>query len=215
MTMVMSTTTTTMMILRPILIPTCFYLLLCLQTTTHAFQVTKSPTRRPFTSSLLLEKRHRYSQHDDFTYPHNNNINGNNININSKYDDDDDDDNNPIAESITRRQLVFSLLASTIATSTTVMIGLNPQVANGALGEAAVDATPANTASVANAFQNAKGGKLIIPPLDTRSYEIFTLPNGLRVILCSDPSSNTASAAMNVHVGAASDPDTVPGLAHL
>jgi secreted Zn-dependent insulinase-like peptidase len=69
--------------------------------------------------------------------------------------------------------------------------------------------------SIANAFKNAVGGKLIIPPMDTRSYDTFTLPNGLKVILCSDPSSNTASAAMDVHVGAASDPDDVPGLAHL
>jgi len=68
--------------------------------------------------------------------------------------------------------------------------------------------------SVANAFKNAVGGKLIIPPMDTRKYDVFTLPNGLKVILCSDPSSSTASAAVDVHVGANSDPDLVPGLAH-
>jgi Secreted/periplasmic Zn-dependent peptidases, insulinase-like len=144
--------------------------------------------------------------------PSNDSIRPNNNNI--------DDDDVTVAESSTRRQLLFSLLASTITTSTTAMIGLKPLVAQAKVAlvqeEQVVVATAATAStSVANAFQNASGGKLIIPPLDTRSYEVFTMSNGLKVILCSDTSSNTASAAMNVHVGAASDPDSVPGLAHL
>ena len=42
----------------------------------------------------------------------------------------------------------------------------------------------------------------------------LVLENGLRVLLCSDVSSNEAAAAMDVHVGATSDPTAVPGLAH-
>jgi len=106
-----------------------------------------------------------------------------------------------------RRELLFSLLASSVSAT------LIPSLP--AYAEAAKEALIVEEESIANAFKNAVGGKLIIPPMDTRSYDTFTLPNGLKVILCSDPGSNTASAAMDVHVGAASDPDDVPGLAHL
>jgi len=51
-------------------------------------------------------------------------------------------------------------------------------------------------------------------PLDNRSYEYLTLPNDLRVVLVSDPSSSEVAVAMDVHVGACSDPLEVPGLAH-
>lgn len=52
------------------------------------------------------------------------------------------------------------------------------------------------------------------PPPDDREYLVDVLSNGLRVVYCSDPSSNEAGAAMDVHVGACSDPDDIPGLAH-
>lgn len=55
---------------------------------------------------------------------------------------------------------------------------------------------------------------IIVPPLDDREYVTYTLPNQLRVLLCSDPSSSDAAAAMDVHVGACSDPSAIPGLAH-
>ena len=72
------------------------------------------------------------------------------------------------------------------------------------------DPRPATAESMAD-----KNGPMIVPPLDDRKYETFELPgNGLRVLLCSDPSLSMAAAAMDVHVGATSDPDAVPGLAH-
>ena len=55
---------------------------------------------------------------------------------------------------------------------------------------------------------------IVVPPLDDRKYVTYSLDNGLRVLLCSDPSSNDSAAAMDVHVGAFSDPIEVPGLAH-
>jgi insulysin len=61
---------------------------------------------------------------------------------------------------------------------------------------------------------DGKPVKLMLPPLDDRDFATYILPNGLRVLLCSDPSSNSAGVAMDVHVGACSDPDNVPGLAH-
>ena len=57
--------------------------------------------------------------------------------------------------------------------------------------------------------------KIIQPPLDECKYVTYTMENGLRVLLCSDPSpSYQAAAAMDVHVGATADPDYLPGLAH-
>lgn len=111
-------------------------------------------------------------------------------------------------DSLSRRQLLLSMLVSTGASSS---IFSNPAIAstqsNSIIKEDQVQ-------SIANSLRSDGNDKLIIPPMDKRIYETMTLDNGLRVILCSDPSSNTAAAAMDVHVGAASDPDSVPGLAH-
>ena len=119
-------------------------------------------------------------------------------------------------DSAFRRQLLLSMLASAGASSTLL--------SNPATSSAYVDdptsipnevLSPTSTSpSIATSLRGDGNNKLIIPPMDRRSYETLTLDNGLRVILCSDPSSNAAAAAMDVHVGAASDPDLVPGLAH-
>ena len=52
------------------------------------------------------------------------------------------------------------------------------------------------------------------PPLDDRDYKAYILDNGLKAVLCSDPTTNEAGACMDVHVGACSDPAKVRGLAH-
>ena len=51
-------------------------------------------------------------------------------------------------------------------------------------------------------------------PLDERLYRALELDNGIRVLLVSDPSSSRSAAALDVNVGAFSDPREVPGLAH-
>ena len=108
-------------------------------------------------------------------------------------------DENLSADSTTRRQLLFSLLAasgSTLLTPTT----------------AVADAvTSTITASDLEDWSNVN---IIKPPSDDRDYLAYILPNGLKVLLCSDPLSNEAGAAMDVHVGACSDPNEVRGLAH-
>lgn len=104
--------------------------------------------------------------------------------------------------SVHRRQILFSLLAASGAT------------AAAAPGTAQAEVVLEGTAEVSFAGQEGPLVKIMKPPLDDRDYETYTLPNGLRVLLCSDPSSNEAAAAMDVHVGACSDPDDVPGLAH-
>jgi len=102
-----------------------------------------------------------------------------------------------------RRQLLFSMLAAAAGAST-----VRPQTAQAAT--AAVSAAVSQQSLATPDFFD-----VIKPPLDDADYVAYTLDNGLRVLLCSDPyQSNEAAAAMDVHVGACSDPDTVPGLAH-
>ncbi len=52
-------------------------------------------------------------------------------------------------------------------------------------------------------------------PLDARQYRAMVLPNGLRVLLVSDPATDKAAAALDVGVGSGSDPADWQGLAHL
>ena len=96
---------------------------------------------------------------------------------------------------IRRRQLISIMLASAANTFTLD----SPSIA---LDE--------NKKETESEFSN-----IIKPPLDDCKYVAYTLENGLRVFLCSDPSpSYQAAAAMDVHVGACSDPNYLPGLAH-
>jgi len=49
---------------------------------------------------------------------------------------------------------------------------------------------------------------------DDRIYSVIELPNKLMCLLISDPTTDKASAAMDVRVGHLSDPEEAPGLAH-
>ncbi|XP_071494745.1 insulin-degrading enzyme-like [Diadema antillarum] len=49
---------------------------------------------------------------------------------------------------------------------------------------------------------------------DKRAYRGLQLTNGMKIILISDPTTEKAAAALDVHVGSLSDPWDVPGLAH-
>ncbi|KAJ3326456.1 Insulinase (Peptidase M16) [Blyttiomyces sp. JEL0837] len=55
---------------------------------------------------------------------------------------------------------------------------------------------------------------ILKPELDDRTYAILTLPNALQVLLVSDPTTDKAAAALDVHVGSLCDADDVAGLAH-
>lgn len=115
----------------------------------------------------------------------------------------DQETNEELPDSDYRRQLLFSLLAS----ASSVPFAASA-VANDAVST--TDVAPLETSGVAwGATTN-----ILRAPLDNRIYEAYQLENGLRVLLCSDKSSNQAAAAMGVHVGACSDPPEVPGLAH-
>ena len=104
------------------------------------------------------------------------------------------------ADSITRRRLILSLLATS---------SILPASASSALA----DTTSASSSSqlIGNNVESSST-RVIKPPLDKRQYETYTLPNGLKVLLCSDPTTTSAAVGMNVHVGACSDPVEIPGL---
>lgn len=104
-----------------------------------------------------------------------------------------------VADSIRRRQLVFSLLAASGATAAKPVRAEETNDPKAEITVRSADGTPV---------------KIMKPPLDDREFATYILGNGLRVLLCSDPSTNSAGVAMDVHVGACSDPDDVPGLAH-
>jgi insulysin len=60
-------------------------------------------------------------------------------------------------------------------------------------------------------FSKSKEFKVVKPQLDERQYQFTVLPNGLEVILVSDPKTPKAAAAMDVHVGSFNDPEELPG----
>ncbi|CBJ28194.1 possible metalloprotease [Ectocarpus siliculosus] len=61
-------------------------------------------------------------------------------------------------------------------------------------------------------WKNPQG--ILVSPVEKRHYRWLLLPNGLQVMVISDPNANKAAAAMSVDVGAAPDPVGLPGLAH-
>lgn len=56
--------------------------------------------------------------------------------------------------------------------------------------------------------------RLEAPELDDRSYRVIRLPNKLEALLVHDAETDKASASVNVNVGAFSDADDMPGMAH-
>jgi len=55
---------------------------------------------------------------------------------------------------------------------------------------------------------------VIASPNDSRAYRLITLENGIEVMLVSDPTAEKSAAALSIGVGAASDPEDYPGMAH-
>uniref|UniRef100_A0A8C1YR85 Insulin-degrading enzyme n=1 Tax=Cyprinus carpio TaxID=7962 RepID=A0A8C1YR85_CYPCA len=55
---------------------------------------------------------------------------------------------------------------------------------------------------------------IIRSPEDKREYRGLEFTNGLKAVLISDPTTDKASAALDVHIGSLSDPENISGLAH-
>ena len=58
------------------------------------------------------------------------------------------------------------------------------------------------------------GGSVVSSPNDSRAYRLIALENGMEVMLVSDPAAEKSAAALSIGVGAASDPEDYPGMAH-
>jgi hypothetical protein len=57
-------------------------------------------------------------------------------------------------------------------------------------------------------------GEVIKSESDNRQYRAVVLKNNLKVMLVSDPTTDKAAAAMDVHIGSLTDPWELPGLLH-
>jgi protease-3 len=71
-----------------------------------------------------------------------------------------------------------------------------------------------STSSSKPAVQNLEQVTIIKSPNDDRQYSALLLPNGLQVVLVSDPTLENSAASIAVGVGSAHDPKTQLGLAH-
>ncbi len=75
-------------------------------------------------------------------------------------------------------------------------------------------AAPAHAAPAPDAVDVATIAPRVAAPNDLSTYRRFVLPNGMAVLLLSDPKLNVSSASVAVGVGSLADPPTRPGLAH-
>lgn len=71
-----------------------------------------------------------------------------------------------------------------------------------------------STGNLKPAVQNIEQATIIKSPNDDRQYAAMMLPNGLQVVLVSDPSLENSSASLAVGVGSAHNPEDQLGLAH-
>ncbi|HEY0891650.1 MAG TPA: insulinase family protein [Cellvibrio sp.] len=71
-----------------------------------------------------------------------------------------------------------------------------------------------STSSSKPTVQNLEQVTIIKSPNDDRQYSALLLPNGLQVVLVSDPTLENSAASIAVGVGSAHDPKTQLGLAH-
>lgn len=71
-----------------------------------------------------------------------------------------------------------------------------------------------STTSSKFTVQNLEQVTIIKSPNDDRQYSALLLPNGLQVVLVSDPTLENSAASIAVGVGSAHDPKTQLGLAH-
>ena len=77
-----------------------------------------------------------------------------------------------------------------------------------AAAAAALAARPSSAQAVTTILADADA--IDQPPTDQRRYRLVALSNGLRALLVSDETAETAAAALDVHVGYACDPADRP-----
>lgn len=80
---------------------------------------------------------------------------------------------------------------------------------------AATVATSAEAAPDVNRDEERQARvEVVKPERDDRNYRHLVLPNGLEVMLVSDPQTETAAASMFIRVGHMQDPPELAGMAH-
>jgi insulysin len=77
-----------------------------------------------------------------------------------------------------------------------------------------VDQSSIDQSGVDQGVFDSTRGTLAKSPNDARDYRALTLPNGLKVLLVSDPTAEKAAAAVDIDAGSNSDPAAFPGLTH-
>lgn len=77
-----------------------------------------------------------------------------------------------------------------------------------------MSSSPQDTPSKGSPAVERVTDRLEKPSLDDRSYRVIRLPNKLEALLVHDPTTDKASAALDVNVGSFSDEDDMPGMAH-
>lgn len=75
-------------------------------------------------------------------------------------------------------------------------------------------ASSSRSASPVEQVRNLQDASIIKSPNDDREYAALMLPNGLQVVLVSDPTLENSSASLAVGVGSAHNPKDQLGLAH-
>ncbi len=83
-----------------------------------------------------------------------------------------------------------------------------------ALATPALADAPAQTQTSTSAAAAAAQSDIVVPAIDTRGYRALTLPNGIRVVLVSDPQTDKSAASLAVERGSFDEPASIPGLAH-
>lgn len=76
------------------------------------------------------------------------------------------------------------------------------------------ETTTSASTSTLTAVRNVEDITIIKSPNDDRQYSAMLLPNGLQVVLVSDPSLENSAASLAVGVGSAHNPENQLGLAH-
>ena len=74
--------------------------------------------------------------------------------------------------------------------------------------------TPPTSASNSSESTCSNDTQICPSPKDHRTYDYRVLPNGLRVVLISDPVTDAEGASVNVAAGSFNDPSDYLGLAH-
>lgn len=96
---------------------------------------------------------------------------------------------------------------------TYLAFALSTLVAGGMALTACQPFSTTNVQSVQTPAQVA-AARIVKSPNDDRDYAAFVLPNGLQVVVVSDPTIETAAASLAVGVGSAHNPPEQQGLAH-